>query len=271
MKKRSETTNKLDANRRDIISALASAVVELYSPQPGPTNLEQIIKALGLGYSLNDYDGYFDGMLTYDGDKFCIHVDDSLNKHHARHRFTVAHELGHFFIDEHRWALMSGIPPHYAKHTGFATHSVVEQEADLFAGCLLAPEARLRRDYLNIREFTPKVIHDFARRYKCSYPTMVSRFIDLSLHPLMRLTIRDNEIESFFRSEGFRYWPRDRRKVPEDSYLFDILQGEGRCDIVHQGYVADWFNPRYGEDGETELFEYYRQWGDTFYGLIWEG
>lgn len=264
------TNNKLNASRREHISALATTVVDLYSPNKGVTDLSAIVKTYGIGLCHDDYGASFDGMLTCFEGLFDIHVDVLRNKYEVRRRFTIAHELGHFFLDEHRRAILSGASPHYSKHTGFASHSIIEQEADLFAGCLLAPESRLRHDYNSVHKFSPIVIRDFAARYQCSFPSMLSRFIDLSLHPIMRLTIRGGEIESTFSSDGFHYRLRDRRKVPEDSYLFDILQGRSKCEQVHQGYVADWFNPRYGEDGETPLFEYYRQWGNVYYGLIWE-
>ena len=165
---------------------------------------------------------------------------------------------------------MSGVAPHYSVHTANASHSAVEQEADLFAGCLLAPESRLRQDYLSVREFAPRVIHDLARKYDCSYPAMESRFAYLSLHPLMRLTVHDGELLSSFRSAGFTRRLRHPRIIPEESYLHDLLQGESGYDRVHEGYVADWFELRYGEDDGAPLFEYYRRWGDRIYGLLWE-
>jgi len=52
-------------------------------------------------------------------------------------RFSVAHELGHFFLAPHRDYLLSGT--WHGRHAGFIYDDRLEREADSFAKALLAP------------------------------------------------------------------------------------------------------------------------------------
>src|SRR5690606_29920120 len=57
------------------------------------------------------YEDAFDGMLLYDGRHFHIHIniDRGNTKTSKRGRFSLAHELGHYFINEHRIGLKYGL------------------------------------------------------------------------------------------------------------------------------------------------------------------
>src|SRR5689334_23997225 len=54
------------------------------------------------------YGNCFDGLLEYEAGEFHVYcnVDRGNIPGGARARFTLAHELGHYFIDEHRIALI---------------------------------------------------------------------------------------------------------------------------------------------------------------------
>ena len=93
----------------------------------------------------DDYENYFDGTLIYD-DGFFVHINTKLgNKPETRRgRFTLAHELGHYFIDSHRLALKKGyMQPHPSRYNK-NKHQIIEREADYFASCLLMPERKFR-------------------------------------------------------------------------------------------------------------------------------
>lgn len=89
------------------------------------------------------YGTNFDGMLMYSIERFFIYcnLDKAGGKETPRARFTVAHELGHFFLDEHRRVLLSGKDLHHGSSCEYASKNIVEQEADLFASHLLMPTA----------------------------------------------------------------------------------------------------------------------------------
>jgi len=80
-----------------------------------------------------------------------FHIYCNLDRVHsptsARARFTLSHELGHYFLDEHRCGLESGEVSSHPSWVEFVSDLLVEQEADSFAAALLLPESRARREF----------------------------------------------------------------------------------------------------------------------------
>ena len=74
------------------------------------------------------YNTRYDRICHYDGD------------HCPKVRFTVAHELGHYFIDRHRRYLQQGGQP-YSCYTESYSEMLMELEADAFAAGLLMPSS----------------------------------------------------------------------------------------------------------------------------------
>ena len=65
----------------------------------------------------------------------------NIDKHNRpgsdRGRFTLAHELGHYFIDAHRIGLKNGLLEPHPSLTNRKQFTTIEREADYFASCLL--------------------------------------------------------------------------------------------------------------------------------------
>jgi hypothetical protein len=84
-------------------------------------------------------------MLVYCARKWVIlcNTDQGNTPNSARERFTIAHELGHYHIPEHRRILLAGVRPHGSNAGVFdGAESVEELEADTFAANLLMPPSR---------------------------------------------------------------------------------------------------------------------------------
>ena len=89
--------------------------------------------------------GKFDGMLVCRDRNWIIlcNCDNGNTPGSTRERFTIAHELGHYHIPEHRRQLISGGRPHGSHAGAFdGAESIEELEADTFAANLLMPPAR---------------------------------------------------------------------------------------------------------------------------------
>jgi hypothetical protein len=74
-----------------------------------------------------------------------------------RIRFSIGHELGHYYIEEHRERLMRG--EFHSSESGFICEKELEMQADSFASGLLLPERTLtsflqskNREFLTLRE-----------------------------------------------------------------------------------------------------------------------
>ena len=77
----------------------------------GKVNLSKIAKKAGIELIYGHYANHFLGELVHSSRRFYIHLnlDKIPDKKSARMRFTIAHELGHYFIDSHRTKLSKGI------------------------------------------------------------------------------------------------------------------------------------------------------------------
>ena len=130
----------------------------------------------------NDYDGFIVTNPSeaekekYRSDKF-IGVNE--NREHSFKRFIVAHELGHYFMEDDDRKLK-------IRHRSFAKGKPEEeQEADYFASCLLMPKKSIKETFkLSYNEkFNDKlsVAQKLADLYKVPLECMIRRFDELGL------------------------------------------------------------------------------------------
>lgn len=111
----------------------------------GRVEPEKIAEEAGLPFAYRCFPEEFDGILLHEAGTFLLVCNDRrAPRGGTRSRFTFAHELGHYFIPEHRQALESErIPAHFSL-AEFASGVPVEREADYFAAALLMPEKSFR-------------------------------------------------------------------------------------------------------------------------------
>jgi hypothetical protein len=131
------------ASRVEEIAELAEAVADEHCPG-GRVACESIARANRITMSFGHYDSAFDGMLEHRGGRFHIYcnLDRVGTADSPRARFTLAHELGHYYIDEHRNALAAGAAPAHRSQCEYESPNLAEQEADHFAANLLMPASR---------------------------------------------------------------------------------------------------------------------------------
>lgn len=82
------------------------------------------------------------GMLLKSGDHFGIMYATNIPSRGFQ-RFSIAHELGHYFIEGHPEALLT--EGFHESRAGFVSGDPFEQEADHFAATLLMPEAPFKK------------------------------------------------------------------------------------------------------------------------------
>lgn len=138
------SASDLSPRRKRLIAALANAVFADHGGGRIQVQPLEIISDLEIGYSYDDFGDSFDGLLEHRWGDFHIYCNARTNEYEgsSRMRFTLAHELGHYFIDEHRNALAAGQDPHASKTDGPGKF-LVEREANYFASNLLMPKPEL--------------------------------------------------------------------------------------------------------------------------------
>ncbi|NLF31152.1 MAG: ImmA/IrrE family metallo-endopeptidase [Planctomycetes bacterium] len=137
---------RLGAEARAEIAELAAAVADAHCPAERVAP-ERIARAKAVTLSWGRYGPAFDGMLEHLDGRFHIYVNlDRVGRPDApRARFTLAHELGHYYLDAHRRALAAGRAPAHRSRCDWESPNLAEQEADHFAAHLLMPAGRFGR------------------------------------------------------------------------------------------------------------------------------
>lgn len=97
---------------------------------------------------VNPTNDQFSGRIEYhpDIDRFLLFYPDyPLAEQMGRVRFSIAHELGHYFLPLHREKLQQG--EFHNSQAGFVCERAMEREADRFAAFLLMPEKPISRRF----------------------------------------------------------------------------------------------------------------------------
>src|SRR6266566_6688690 len=176
-------TRGLSEARKELLAELAAEVVAEFSPTL-PVDPERIVAGTGLTISFGHYGGAFDGMLECRRGRF--HVFCNLDRvdtcRSPRARFTLGHELGHYYIDEHRLALAAGRSAAHPSQCEYGSRNLVEQEADFFASSLLMPADRFQAEARRVTRGLAS-IRPPTETFQTSLTSTAIRYAQLDLPP----------------------------------------------------------------------------------------
>lgn len=215
----------------DDIAGLAEAIAEEHA-STGRVEPEQILAHNKITLSFGNYEDAFDGMLEFDRGRFHVYANLQRLKTRdsGRARFTLGHELGHYYIDAHRRALQSGST---TRHPSFADHqsdNPLEVEADHFACHLLMPTARFVRAAKG-RAAGLETILALKDVFGTSITSTAIRYTKLDLAPCTLVKWSGDGFGwkwfsgSTFAA-GYRRTIENVEKVPKDSPTGRALAGE---------------------------------------------
>lgn len=121
------------------------------------------------------------GMLIRHGNNFGIVYATNIPSEGFQ-RFSVAHELGHYFLDGHPEKIFDTTGIHRSR-AGFASSDPYEREADCFASNLLMP-ARLVRPLLRTIPDSIRGVASLAKTCKTSLTATAIRVAELADTPI---------------------------------------------------------------------------------------
>ncbi|OGN36105.1 MAG: hypothetical protein A2568_03115 [Candidatus Yanofskybacteria bacterium RIFOXYD1_FULL_44_17] len=118
----------------------------------------------------------FSGLLIRKNGHALIGVNS--NEAPVRQRFTIAHELGHYFLHPRKDAFVD-----YRDNKKEIMRTPTERHANMFAAALLMPQSLLSKDFINIAKdgFTEVELEKLAEKYQVSENAMRFRLINLNL------------------------------------------------------------------------------------------
>jgi hypothetical protein len=169
----------LNSGRRKALRNLATRVCEPCWRRHGrriPIDLEQIAKDADLPVEFRYHKDRL-GWIENRGGNLRIFIDPELPSVSLQlYRFTLAHELGHFFIPAHWKSLMAGQGIYYEVLPGNLPTLVPEQEANYFAAALLMPDPEFL-PYLEGTCLTLDLLHGLKKRFVVSLESAAIRYV----------------------------------------------------------------------------------------------
>jgi hypothetical protein len=195
---------------RERAMADGEAIAESYGYLRAPVDPFRIIDCERLIVPFGaDFGTAFEGRLEYQSPRFLLFYNTRYDQwahegaHHPKVIFTTAHELAHFFTDEHRDYLRRGGGPHRS-FAEFVSDSIVEQQADSFASGLLMPGYLLRPIVNDDPDWNLARLKEVRAAFQVPLVSMLVRWTQLNDFPSATLCLSPSGTIAWgFVSEGF--------------------------------------------------------------------
>jgi IrrE N-terminal-like domain len=153
----------------------------------------------------SDTTGGVSGMLLRHGNSFGILYATHV-KSEGFHRFSVAHELGHYFLDGHIDHILAASGMH-TSHAGFVSGDIYELEADQFAAGLLMPTTPFKRA-LRGRDPGLEVVEALADLCRTSLTATAIRYAELTGDAVAVIISTGPVIDFCFMSDMIKSLPQ---------------------------------------------------------------
>jgi len=269
---------KLTARRKEEIEEIARWAYEDIFAADELIRPEVIARQLGITYTLGNYDQSFKGLIEYRRGRYHIylHTDHNEQIRSTQVRYSFAHELGHYFIDEHRWKLESmGVLPKDPASPMLA-ESILEKEAEYFAACLLMPRERFIAD-VSFKEFSPALILEICQKYRVSLSAALFRYMALGEVPLCIINSTVNgEYKYHLKSRQFPFYTLaldENNMIPVASragdYCYNSISDFATPLVLP---ASTWFYPKTEADSLRFFAEacYLQKMAGRVMSVIWE-
>ena len=180
--------NALDNHSASQIEKLANTTLEAFDIKTPPVDVLDIARQEEIevgSLSRGNYSEEFSGRIEFHSEinRFLLfHPEIETADFPSRVRFSIAHELGHYYIPEHRQRLMQG--KSHDSNAGFISDDTFEREADHFASVFLLPTFALRTKIGRRGFLTLQQILDLANEWKTSATSAVLRYIKFASEAL---------------------------------------------------------------------------------------
>ncbi|MXX05286.1 MAG: ImmA/IrrE family metallo-endopeptidase [Acidimicrobiia bacterium] len=199
------------------------------------------------------------GMLLRVGDQFGITYATHIQNIGFQH-FSVAHELGHYFLPGHIEAVLGSTDVHQS-HAGFASGNRYEMEADHFAAGLLMPTFLFAKAMQSAGNGLTS-IDSLADLCQTSRTATSMRYAQITQDPVAIVLSIGDRVDYCFMSDTLREvdsleWIRKGSPLPKNSATFEFNQDQSRV-LAGERYedtsdIRDWFNGPHNFDMTEEV------------------
>ncbi len=251
------------------IEKLADEVRASYGQTVAPVNLNIIAEGESISLVPIEKCEGFHGRIEFlcEAASFVIyHPDPNFAPSRQRIRFSIAHELGHYFIEPHRELLVAG--KSHNSTPGFICDNALEVEADEFAAALLLPSSHIeqrlrRRSFMTLAE-----ILKMADDWQSSARSAAIRYVRYTGEACAMVISKQGKLTKYIPSDeaealGFRF--TGLKVAPQESAA-SHLHNDGSKRNIEQVHLTTrtWFPYL---NTERDLDEESFRLGDTGYVL----
>lgn len=244
---------KKPASKTDIGELINDAIPAAFTSKI-PVDPFSIAEAEGIALVAHQDLGGFDGCLNYRTDRrrFCLNYVDG-GKDDPRTRYTVGHELGHYFFPHHQRFLVRG-DIHGSKVYELRS-SEREAEANHFSALLLAPTEQVRR---RLRDVGAATVRELADEFHISLSAAVRRMVEETPKACAAVFSKNGKVEYAIFSDDMEfkeiYGVKRGTAVPKQS-----LTAKCKPDLApstEKAWLAeDWFPSCPPKTRELEIWE----------------
>ncbi len=265
--KRNNLAWKIQQNTRDDAMAQGENIIEVTGISTLPINVFNIIKEeKPIHTEGDDFGDDFDGRLEYSGHRYLLVYNTKYNKEqynksqfHPRIRFTIAHELGHYFLETHRNMLRSGKMKYSCTTERFQAKKELELQADYFATGLLMPSKILSPLVNQASEPSLTTIKRTASQFQVSMTSMMLRWVKLSHFPCGVFSVNPKGLiewgwvsEPLAETKAYR---KNSKLISKDAQKFlSSAHFDQYSEEVGKGFLGDWVNTIHGNLSVEEFY-----------------
>jgi Zn-dependent peptidase ImmA (M78 family) len=187
-------------------------------------SLSDIAKQEGIDVLFDAFpdDPWLDGLLLFYGSDRAIIINTHIDSP-GRHRFTFAHELGHYFLEHPPTFHENGQAGIRCNATDIEKGQMPrEGEANRFAVELLMPEDRFRLDMAG-SPIDFALIGGLANRYMVSKHACSNRIVALTSVPCIIIRSENGRVRGYAASRSAKGWLRPLTSIPEGTAAETVI------------------------------------------------
>lgn len=192
--------------------------------------------------------GGVSGMLIRYGEEYAIGYRDDIESEGYK-RFSVAHELGHYFLPEHPESVFGNRGIHHSR-AGFNSGDKYELEADRFAAALLMPENLFNKEMNKTKEGLDAVVI-LSKQCLTSLEATAIRYIQKTSIPAVVIRSQNNKIDYCFMSNSMKdfgnfTWIKKGDVVPTETETFHFNKDKDKISLSqkesNETDIQNWFD-----------------------------
>lgn len=205
--------------------------------------------------------GFF-GCLVKQGDDFGIIYSSKFNNE-GFIRFTVAHELGHYFLPFHPELLFPQGNGIHKSHNGFTSSDIHELEADHFAAGLLMPRHLFIKALKKESILGFYAIESLSEKCKTSITATAIRYATIVDYPVALIVSSNDRIEYSFMSDKMKTkiqgasWLTRGERIPPQSQTAAFNEDQNNIllgtKIESASYLDAWFSGAPSEEVNEDV------------------